>query len=58
MVIYFNHVFHSRLYLKDLIETNHVFMKLLENLGKKQRNLIVQRKTKKKKATKSMYFLF
>lgn len=42
----------SRMYLKDLIETNHVFMKLLEHIGKKQRNLIVQCKTRKKKTSK------
>lgn len=49
---------YSRLYLKDLIETNHVFMKLLEHLGKKQRNLIVQRKAKtKKKTSKSIYLM-
>lgn len=42
------------MYLKDLIETNHVFMKLLEHLGKKQRNLVVLGKPKKKKkVTKS-----
>lgn len=47
------------MYLKDLIETNHIFMKLLEDLGKRQRNLIVQckpKKTKKKKKnSNSMY---
>ncbi|XP_015364645.1 PREDICTED: protein timeless homolog [Diuraphis noxia] len=42
----------SRMYLKDLIETNHVFMKLLEHVGKKQRNLIVQCKARKKKTSK------
>lgn len=42
----------SQMYLKDLIETNHVFMKLLEHVGKKQRNLIVQCKTRKKKTSK------
>lgn len=41
------------MYLKDLIETNHVFMKLLEHVGKKQRNLIVLCKTKNK-PSKSM----
>jgi len=45
------------MYLKDLIETNHVFMKLLEHIGKKQRNLIVQYKTKKKKTSKSITFV-
>ncbi|XP_050054655.1 protein timeless homolog isoform X3 [Aphis gossypii] len=43
----------SRMYLKDVIETNHIFMKLLEHLGKKQRNLIVQCKSKKKTYKKS-----
>uniref|UniRef100_A0A2H8TU68 Protein timeless n=1 Tax=Melanaphis sacchari TaxID=742174 RepID=A0A2H8TU68_9HEMI len=43
----------SRMYLKDVIETNHVFMKLLEHLGKKQRNLIVQCKSRKKPSKKS-----
>lgn len=53
----FNRVsFYIRMYLKDLIETNHVFMKLLEHLGKKQRNLIVLCKSKKKKkSSKSNY---
>ncbi|XP_050538805.1 protein timeless homolog [Daktulosphaira vitifoliae] len=44
---FYDEVKFSRLYLKDLVETNHVFMKLLENLKNKQRNLIVQRKVKK-----------
>lgn len=44
------------MYLKDLIETNHVFMKLLEHLGKKQRNLIVKCKARKKKNPKSIIF--
>lgn len=44
------------MYLKDLIETNHVFMKLLEHLGKKQRNLIVLCKSRQKKTSKSIYF--
>ncbi|XP_050066512.1 protein timeless homolog isoform X2 [Aphis gossypii] len=43
----------SRMYLKDVIETNHIFMKLLEHLGKKQRNLIVQCKSRKKTYKKS-----
>uniref|UniRef100_A0A2S2NUZ1 Protein timeless n=1 Tax=Schizaphis graminum TaxID=13262 RepID=A0A2S2NUZ1_SCHGA len=43
----------SRVYLKDVIETNHIFMKLLEHLGKKQRNLIVQCKSRKKTFKKS-----
>lgn len=45
------------MYLKDLIETNHVFMKLLEHLGKKQRNLIVLCKPRQKKTSKSIYFI-
>ncbi|XP_025415567.1 protein timeless homolog isoform X4 [Sipha flava] len=43
----------SHMYLKDLIETNHVFMKLLEHIGKKQRNLIVLCKAKTKVSKKS-----
>lgn len=46
-----------RTYLKDLIETNHIFMKLLEHTGKQQRNLVVLCKPKTKKATKSIYFI-
>lgn len=46
---------YSRMYLKDLLETNHVFMKLLEDLGKRQRNLVVQKISKKRKNPKSTY---
>lgn len=45
------------MYLKDLIETNHVFMKLLEHLGKKQRNLIVLCKPKKKTSKSTIIFI-
>lgn len=56
--INFNYILlHSRTYLKDLIETNHVFMKLLEHLGKKQRNLIVLNKAKKKTSKSIIYLL-
>lgn len=48
------------MYLKDVIETNHIFMKLLEHLGKKQRNLIVQCKSRKKtyKSIFDMKYIF
>lgn len=37
---------HSLAYLKDLVETNHIFLKLFEQFGKGKRHLIVQNKSK------------
>ncbi|XP_053408285.1 protein timeless homolog isoform X2 [Mercenaria mercenaria] len=37
----------SRSYLKDLIETTHLFLKMLENFSKKTGHLVVQKKKKK-----------
>ncbi|VVC29572.1 Hypothetical protein CINCED_3A024542 [Cinara cedri] len=50
---FYDEIKFSRMYLKDLIETNHVFMKLLEDLGKRQRNLVVQKITRVNKNKKS-----
>lgn len=43
----------SRSYLKDLVETLHVFMKLMEHFCKKQRGIVVQNKGKQKRKKKS-----
>ncbi|XP_060554622.1 protein timeless homolog [Ruditapes philippinarum] len=37
----------SRSYLKDLIETTHLFLKMLENFSKRTGHLVVQKKKKK-----------
>lgn len=37
---------HSLAYLKDLVETNHIFLKLFEQFAKENRRLVVQKKTK------------
>ena len=37
---------HSLTYLKDLIETNHIFLKLFEQFAKGNRHLVVQNKAK------------
>lgn len=45
-----------REYLKDLIESNHVFIKMLEHYCKRHRSLVVQKKpkvVKRKKKPKS-----
>ena len=39
-------------YLKDLIETTHIFLKLFEEYGKTNRHLIVQKKSRPKKTKK------
>nr|XP_054752328.1 protein timeless homolog [Lytechinus pictus] len=44
----FNEVTCTRTYLKDLIESVHIFMKMLEKYGKGKKTLIVQKKLKKK----------
>ncbi|KAL3836515.1 hypothetical protein ACJMK2_021941 [Sinanodonta woodiana] len=38
----------SRSYLKDLIETTHLFLKMLEHFSKKTKHLVVEKKKKKK----------
>lgn len=49
---------HSLAYLKDLIETNHIFLKLFEDFCKSNRHVVVQKKSrapvkrKKKKSSK------
>lgn len=43
----------SRSYLKDLVETLHVYMKLMEHFCKKQRGIVVQNKGKQKRQKKS-----
>lgn len=43
---------HSLAYLKDLVETNHIFLKLFEQFGKENRRLVVQKKTKVTKKRK------
>ena len=42
----------TKKYLKDLIETNHIVLKLLENLCGKSKHLLVQGKAKTKKKRK------
>lgn len=37
---------HSLNYLKDLVETNHIFLKLFEQFAKGNRHLVVQNKSK------------
>ncbi|XP_065210655.1 protein timeless homolog [Planococcus citri] len=53
----FDEIKFSKEYLKDLIESNHVFMKMLEHYCKRHRALVVQNKPKavrrKKKSKKS-----
>ena len=43
---------HSISYLKDLVETTHIFLKLFEVFGKGNRHLLVQKKTKAPKKRK------
>ncbi|KAK3595063.1 hypothetical protein CHS0354_043159 [Potamilus streckersoni] len=38
----------SRSYLKDLIETTHLFLKMLEHFSKKTKHLVVEKKKRKK----------
>lgn len=47
---------HSVAYLKDLVETTHIFLKLFEQFAKDNRHIVVQKKTKaarKRKKNKS-----
>lgn len=37
---------HSLAYLKDLVETTHIFLKLFEQFAKDNRHIVVQKKTK------------
>lgn len=56
VVILLRLVFLFREYLKDLIESNHIFMKMLENYCKRHRAMVVQKKpkvVKRKKKPKS-----
>jgi timeless len=43
----------SKLYLKDLVETNHVFLKMLEEYSSTSRRILVKSKGKKRKKNKS-----
>jgi timeless len=42
---------HSLTYLKDLVETNHIFLKLFEQFAKSNRHLAVQNKFSKEEQT-------
>ncbi|MCL4138271.1 UNVERIFIED_CONTAM: hypothetical protein GTU68_039250 [Idotea baltica] len=44
----------NKQYLKDLIETTHIFLKLLESVCGKQKHLMVQKKNKSKRKTKKV----
>lgn len=45
---------HSLTYLKDLVETNHIFLKLFEQFAKVNRHILVQKKSRApRKRTKS-----
>ena len=48
----FDQIKMSRLYLKDLIEMTHIFLKLLESMCKKTKYFMVQQSGKKKAAKK------
>ena len=37
-----------RAYLRDLVESTHIFLKMLETFTKRNKNLVVQKKKKKK----------
>lgn len=43
----------SKLYLKDLVETNHLFLKMLEDFATSTRRIIVKTKGKRKKKAKN-----
>ncbi|GFS11677.1 protein timeless-like [Elysia marginata] len=43
----------SRAYLRDLVESTHIFLKMLETFTKKNKNLVVQKKKKKRNKKKS-----
>jgi len=48
----YNEVKMSKAFLKDLVETNHIFLKMLEVYSKKNSRLMVKEKVKKKKKRK------
>lgn len=50
-------LFCYRSYLKDLVETAHVFLKMLKHFCSKTGNLMVQGKPKKKQKTKKSKIL-
>lgn len=52
-IFFFFSLFSSREYLKDLIEANHIFMKMLEHFCKRHRTLVVQKKAKKVRKKRS-----
>ena len=49
----YNSLLHSVSYLKDLVETNHIFLKLLEQFCNSNRHVIVQKKTRSGRRKKS-----
>ena len=48
----YNEAQHSLSYLKDLVETTHIFLKLLEQFCKVNRHVVVQRKVRSKSKSK------
>ena len=48
----YNEAQHSLSYLKDLVETTHIFLKLLEQFFKVNRHVVVQRKVRSKSKSK------
>ena len=52
-----NNDFGSRLYLKDLIETNHIFMKMLEEFSKASGRILVRGKGQRRKKKRKFIFL-
>ena len=49
----YNQVKMSKAFLKDLIETNHVFLKMLENYCARNKQVVVRQKVKKRKKRSS-----
>lgn len=45
--------FFFREYLKDIVETAHIFLKMLEHFSSKNRNMFVQRKAKSRAKKKN-----
>ena len=43
----FKEVFQTRTYLRDLVETTHVYVRMLERFGRENRHVVVQGRRKK-----------
>lgn len=57
LLVTFDELKMSQTYLNDLIETQHIFFRLLQTYCGKNNRVVVEKKMKRKKKSKGLYFI-